>query len=137
MCVTRGDSGGAGVRLSSGTGSRTKSPGTPGTIRRGTGRGLGESVTFGGNRVGAPAWLRILRLDAAGGYRERGSRPPWGARGGAGNAPSVRTLGWARDRCGVERGTPPILGPRLCQEIEKESLLVGLSRSPLWPEGQI
>lgn len=118
MCVTRGDSGGAGVRLSSGTGSRTKSPGTPGTIRRGTGRGLGESVTFEGNRVGAPAWLRILRLDAAGGYRGRGSRPPWGVRGGGGKRaqrPHLRVGEgslWGGTRDAADPGTQAVRGDR-------------------------
>lgn len=75
---------------------RTQSPGTPGTIRRGSRRGLGESVTSGGNRVEALAWLRVLGSDAAGGHGGRGSRPPWGVGEGR-NVPRVGGLGWARD----------------------------------------
>ena len=75
---------------------RTQSPGIPGTIQRGSRRGLGESVTSGGNRVGALAWLRVLVSDAAGGHRVRGSRPPWGAGEGR-TVPRVGGLGWARD----------------------------------------
>lgn len=43
------------------------------------GRGLGESVTFGGNRMGTPARCRILGSHAAGGQRRADWRPPgWG-----------------------------------------------------------
>lgn len=42
----------------------------------------------------------------------------------------VLDFGWATHRCGARCGMPPIMGPRLRLEIEKESLLVCLSRSP-------
>lgn len=45
----------------------------------GGGGELGESVIFGGNRMGTPVWLRILRSHAAGGRRGRDWQPrSWG-----------------------------------------------------------